>query len=105
MPPHSRLQLLVAKSFPERPRSRHWKLKHLDKESELRPEEAKRQERDYELFLQSLESDPELRSNINLYKGTALPCGLFLHCSRFPVPRPVLLLSLSAFPLCGPGLS
>lgn len=59
----------MAKSYPERPRNRHWKLRHLDKESELRPDEAKRQERDYELFLQSLESDPELRSTINLYKG------------------------------------
>ncbi|GMG21401.1 unnamed protein product [[Candida] boidinii] len=32
-------------------------------------QEAERAERDYELFLQELEEDPELRQTINLYKA------------------------------------
>ena len=61
----------MSKSFPPSTGRRPWKLRHLEKESgELRPDDVRRNERDYELFLQSVEADPEMRQQIHLYKGT-----------------------------------
>ncbi|KAK9474238.1 NMD3 family-domain-containing protein [Dipodascopsis tothii] len=72
---------LVKKSYPRKKKNknRNWRLKRMAKEyndmddsgnslSKQRQLENERVERDYELFLQELEEDPELRSNINLYK-------------------------------------
>lgn len=74
--------VLVKKSYPRKKKNkgRNWKLKRMAKEynemedsgnsmsSKQKQMERDRVERDYELFLQELEEDPELRSNINLYK-------------------------------------
>ncbi|OUM52891.1 hypothetical protein BVG19_g2123 [[Candida] boidinii] len=64
----------------KRSKSRAWKLKRMANEhkdlvasdiidSRQAKQEAERAERDYELFLQELEEDPELRQTINLYKA------------------------------------
>ncbi|KAK9448832.1 NMD3 family-domain-containing protein [Limtongia smithiae] len=74
--------VLVKKSYPNRKKSkgRNWKLRRMAKEynemedsgnsmsAKQRQIEQDRVERDYELFLQELEEDPELRGTINLYK-------------------------------------
>ena len=62
---------------------RQWKLKRMAREhqdivahddSRLARQDQERAERDYELFLQELEEDDELRQTINLYKsGAAAP--------------------------------
>ncbi|PVG01482.1 putative NMD3-nonsense-mediated mRNA decay protein [Serendipita vermifera] len=83
--------ILVKKSYPNRRKKnkqRNWKLKSIAKEAEEGAGindasgygrgalgrrgglDQKKVERDYELFLQSIEEDTELRSAINLYKGT-----------------------------------
>lgn len=62
-------------------KNRNWKLKRMAKEyneadlyvemhgsSRLQRQELERTERDYELFLQELEEDEELRKNVNMYK-------------------------------------
>ena len=79
--------ILVKKTYPRRRkgRSRHWKLKSIAKEAEEAEEGAKgtgrgaigrrggldqsRAEADYEIFLQELEEDAELRGTVNLYKA------------------------------------
>lgn len=64
----------------KRSKNRHWKLKRMANErkdivaeevmdSRQAKQEQERAERDYELFLQDLEEDEELRQNINLYKS------------------------------------
>lgn len=60
-------------------KQRLWKLKRMarehndivahDETSRAARQEAERAERDYELFLQELEEDPELRQVINIYKA------------------------------------
>ncbi|KAK9488524.1 NMD3 family-domain-containing protein [Lipomyces starkeyi] len=74
--------VLVKKSYPRKKKNkgRSWRLKRMAKEynemedsgnsmsSKQRQIEQDRVERDYELFLQELEEDRELRSTINLYK-------------------------------------
>ncbi|KAM9901684.1 hypothetical protein OXX69_008622, partial [Metschnikowia pulcherrima] len=59
-------------------RNRKWKLKRMAREhneivanddSRQARQEQERAERDYELFLQELEEDQELRQTINLYKA------------------------------------
>eukprot|EP01116_Phalansterium_solitarium_P014670 TRINITY_DN3242_c0_g1_i1.p1 TRINITY_DN3242_c0_g1~~TRINITY_DN3242_c0_g1_i1.p1 ORF type:complete len:509 (-),score=207.42 TRINITY_DN3242_c0_g1_i1:481-2007(-) len=65
--------ILVRKCYPERRKSnkaRHWKLRQLNKEvdDDKRDHEIRKEENDYERFMQDLEEDPELRSQINLYK-------------------------------------
>lgn len=79
--------ILVKKHFPRKTRkskNRQWKLKRMAKEhsdivandeSRQAKQEQERAERDYELFLQELEEDEELRQTINLYKSgnTAQP--------------------------------
>lgn len=82
--------ILVKKSYPNRrkkSKQRDWKLKSIAKEAEDGAGmnegsgygrgalgrrgglDQKRVERDYEIFLQSIEEDKEMRSAINLYKG------------------------------------
>lgn len=64
-------------------KNRNWKLKRMAKEynetdlhvethgsSRVQKQELERSERDYELFLQELEEDEELRKNVNMYKVT-----------------------------------
>jgi len=64
--------ILVKKTYPGwrmKNKQRQWKMKSLDKEidedSRYDPEKAAR---DYEGFVRDLEEDPELRSQVNLYK-------------------------------------
>jgi len=64
--------ILVKKYFPNRRKKqkpRHWQLKNLDMEAaDLKKQERNKKDNDYEKFLQELEEDPELRSQIDLYK-------------------------------------
>lgn len=64
----------------KRAKNRHWKLKRMANErkdivatevldSRQARQEQERAEKDYEMFLQELEEDDELRQNINLYKS------------------------------------
>lgn len=63
--------VLVRKVF-NRKGGRQWKLKHLDIEKDYNEEKRRSaqadKDRDEELFKQALEEDPELRSNVLLYK-------------------------------------
>lgn len=73
--------ILVKKYYPRKTRksrNRSWKLKRMAKEhndivaneeSRQARQEQERAERDYELFLQELEEDEELRQTVNLYKA------------------------------------
>ncbi|KAK9463049.1 NMD3 family-domain-containing protein [Lipomyces oligophaga] len=75
--------VLVKKSYPRKKKNkgRNWRLRRMAKEyntmedmgssmsTKQRQIEQDRVERDYEIFLQELEEDPELRSTINLYKS------------------------------------
>lgn len=66
--------VLVKKVHPNRRKSRSkkriWELKRLDtEEADSRKPESKA-EKEYEEFLRDLEEDPELRSNVILYKST-----------------------------------
>jgi nonsense-mediated mRNA decay protein 3 len=84
--------ILVKKSYPNRRKKnkqRNWKLKSIAKEAEEGAGmnegtgygrgalgrrgglDQKKVERDYEIFLQSIEEDRDMRSAINLYKGNA----------------------------------
>lgn len=65
--------VLIRKWYGERRkknRRRHWQLKTLDKEvdEETKPQHIDKQGQDFELFMRDLEEDPELRSQINLFK-------------------------------------
>jgi nonsense-mediated mRNA decay protein 3 len=70
--------ILVKKLYIRKTRkNRNWKLKrmakehadiHANDESRQAKQEAERAEKDYELFLQELEEDAELRQSVNLYK-------------------------------------
>jgi nonsense-mediated mRNA decay protein 3 len=69
--------VLVKKYYRRRrkPGSRNWKLRRMAKEQEEDTAagrnaagDRERVERDYEMFLQELEEDQELRGTINLYK-------------------------------------
>lgn len=61
--------ILVRKHYPSKG-ERKWELKNLDFDEEvaLSSKEAEAAHEDYEQFLQELEGDREMRSNINLYK-------------------------------------
>lgn len=67
--------VLVRKSYPnarKRSRNRNWKLKSMAKTEDLEARtktEKMNAERDYELFLQDVEEDPELRGMMNLFKN------------------------------------
>ncbi|CCF56742.1 hypothetical protein KAFR_0B04460 [Kazachstania africana CBS 2517] len=73
--------VLVKKLYPKKAKkSRNWKLKRMAKEhgdivashdytsSKVEKQEMERAEKDYELFLEQLEEDEDLRHNVNLYK-------------------------------------
>lgn len=85
--------ILVKKSYPNRrkkSKQRNWKLKSMAKEAEEGAGinesggygrgalgrrgglDQKKVERDYEIFLQSIEEDTDMRAAINLYKGQSL---------------------------------
>ncbi len=75
--------VLVKKTYPRfRKRQKHrlWKLKHLEKDAGQDEEGAKnkrgqakdstqRYQKDYEMFIQDIEEDPELRQQIDLFKN------------------------------------
>ncbi|KAH3674211.1 hypothetical protein WICMUC_003453 [Wickerhamomyces mucosus] len=73
--------ILVKKYYQRKTRrNRNWKLKRMarehndiraNEESRAAKQEQERAEKDYELFLQELEEDQELRQTINLYKDEA----------------------------------
>jgi len=75
--------ILVKKHYQRKTRkNRNWKLKRMAKEhadivanedSRAARQEAERAEKDYEIFLQELEEDQEMRHAINLYKDTNQP--------------------------------
>ncbi|KAF5107496.1 hypothetical protein DV453_003026 [Geotrichum candidum] len=73
--------VLVKKSYPNRRknRGRNWKLKRMAKEHNLEDDarttknDLARVEQDYEMFLQELEEDQELRTTVNLYKKQPEP--------------------------------
>lgn len=77
--------IIVKKHYARKSRkskNRKWKLKRMAKEhndivanddSRQAKQEQERAERDYELFLQELEEDEELRQTINLYKAGEEP--------------------------------
>lgn len=62
--------ILVKKSYPkDGKKSRYWKLKSLDKEQEnFKKSDVVKQEHEYEEFLQEVEVNPEMRSQMNIYK-------------------------------------
>lgn len=74
--------VLVKKKFTrksKKSKNRHWKLKRMAaehddisaaNETRAAKQDYARAERDYEIFLQELEEDKELRETINLYKDT-----------------------------------
>lgn len=75
--------VLVKKLHPKKAKkNRNWKLKRMAKEhkdidasqdysSRAQKQDMERAEKDYELFLQELEEDEDLRHNINMYKTDA----------------------------------
>ena len=77
--------ILVKKYYQRRTKkNRNWKLKRMAKEhkdieasqdygARAQKQEIERAEKDYELFLQELEEDEELRQNINMYKSNNPP--------------------------------
>lgn len=75
--------ILVKKLYVRKTRkNRNWKLKrmakehsdiHANEDSRQAKQEAERAEKDYELFLQELEEDAELRQCVNLYKDQQAP--------------------------------
>eukprot|EP01100_Stratorugosa_tubuloviscum_P005270 TRINITY_DN2372_c1_g1_i1.p1 TRINITY_DN2372_c1_g1~~TRINITY_DN2372_c1_g1_i1.p1 ORF type:complete len:557 (-),score=259.99 TRINITY_DN2372_c1_g1_i1:390-2018(-) len=65
--------VLVKKTYPiqrAKAKPRFWKLKTLAKEEadNKRKTDFEKQNQDYEAFLRDIEEDPEIRTNINLYK-------------------------------------
>ncbi|RHZ80547.1 hypothetical protein Glove_134g186 [Diversispora epigaea] len=78
--------ILIKKSYSQKRRKnkqRNWKLKSLEKsggddddeemttvskKKQQQKQDVNKMDQDYEMFLQDLEEDPELRQNINLYK-------------------------------------
>jgi nonsense-mediated mRNA decay protein 3 len=65
--------VLVRKSYPKdnkKKKARVFKLKTLEKEkADMKKGDLEKEEEDYEQFLDDIEHDRELRSNINLYKA------------------------------------
>ncbi|KAI9294535.1 NMD3-domain-containing protein [Neoconidiobolus thromboides FSU 785] len=66
--------VLIKKSYSNRRKKnkkRYWKVKSLvkdDADLKMRKIDAEKAENDFEMFLRDIEEDPEMRSNINLYK-------------------------------------
>lgn len=73
--------VLVKKSYPRKRknRGRNWKLKRMAKEHNIEDDkrttsnDLARVEQDYEMFLQQLEEDQELRTTVNMYKKPVEP--------------------------------
>lgn len=66
--------ILVKKTYPERRtkrRQRHWRVKTLNKivDEDMKPAEVEKSNRDFEIFMNDIEEDPEYRSQFNLYKA------------------------------------
>jgi nonsense-mediated mRNA decay protein 3 len=71
--------VLVKKTYPKfrkRQKNRLWKIKHLDKEAidennihHKKEKTYNKAKRDYDLFLQDIEEDPDVRQNIDLFKN------------------------------------
>ena len=66
--------ILVRKYYGSDGSRRKWELRELDvdKREMLKPDEEVVAEKDYELFMQELEGDREMRGNVNLYKSGEL---------------------------------
>lgn len=69
--------VLVKKSYRgvrKNNKGRNWKLRSLTKEADeslaSKKGEMEKMEQDYEMFLQELEEDPELRASVNIYKNS-----------------------------------
>eukprot|EP01091_Cochliopodium_minus_P006495 TRINITY_DN1641_c0_g1_i3.p2 TRINITY_DN1641_c0_g1~~TRINITY_DN1641_c0_g1_i3.p2 ORF type:complete len:195 (-),score=63.70 TRINITY_DN1641_c0_g1_i3:26-610(-) len=64
--------VVISKSYPKRRKrknTRYWKLKSMTKdEDQHKKNDSKKREKDYEEFLDELDQEPELRSEINLYR-------------------------------------
>ncbi|KAG8824734.1 hypothetical protein FRC17_009032 [Serendipita sp. 399] len=100
--------ILVKKSYPnqrKKNKQRNWKLKSMAKEAEEGAGindstsgygrgalgrrgglDQKRVEKDYELFLQSIEEDTEMRAAINLYKGKPVRTDTEMKAAKAPGP-------------------
>ncbi|KAF4028268.1 NMD3 family [Phytophthora infestans] len=70
--------VLVKKIFPRRiqKRARNWKLKKMEgveQAGPVRKADLSKEEQDYEQFMDELEEDKEMRSQINLYKDETKP--------------------------------
>jgi len=87
--------MLVKKSYPRKNRPRHWKLANLEidtgdiKEKKIKMRTA---ERHNEEFLRDIEEDPEMRSQINLYKSeTALQADMDVEDEDLSDLPPILM--------------
>lgn len=65
--------IILVKKFTPSKKDRIWTLKKLDVDEaeRLSGKDSKAMEEDYETFMQELETDKELRSNINMYKKSS----------------------------------
>jgi len=98
--------VLVKKSYSERrraPRRRHWKLQHLQKESEPgvlrgRHMDTSGYEEQYEEFMQDLEEDPTLRAHVDLYREPNVPAPISVSHRQHPAQPAV-----DDDDLCGDG--
>jgi len=65
--------VIVRKTFPRfRKRQKHrlWQLRHLEKDEEAPRKKAKDQhQKDYEMFLQDIEEEPDVRQQVDLYRN------------------------------------
>jgi nonsense-mediated mRNA decay protein 3 len=61
--------ILVKKSYSKNLKKRIWKLKQLEKDEEEAETKFINLDNDYEEFLNDLETDPEMRSHVNLYRN------------------------------------
>lgn len=72
--------VIVKKTYPKFRKSqkhRLWKLKHLEKEglddnnihTKRDKNQANKQKKDYEMFLQDIEEEPEIRQQIDLFRN------------------------------------
>lgn len=66
--------VLVKKKFSRTKSRRIWKLKHLDKDVDMKEEKEtnlKKKEKEYEEFLCDIEENKDIREKVNLYKDEA----------------------------------
>eukprot|EP00003_Mantamonas_plastica_P001873 TRINITY_DN11341_c0_g1_i12.p1 TRINITY_DN11341_c0_g1~~TRINITY_DN11341_c0_g1_i12.p1 ORF type:complete len:458 (+),score=156.84 TRINITY_DN11341_c0_g1_i12:139-1512(+) len=90
--------ILVKKIYPNRrskKHRRHWKLKTLEKDDQdMQERDVIKKENDTEVFMRELEEDPEMRSQLNLYRDEnyvelddALEQGLIEEVDEFDAPE------------------